>query len=145
MRWKISYSPHAAGTDRGRPERCRRVVRLPSVPAAIFPTGRGCKLQPLYFLSHPLPQELQEQLFQSLIIPQFLQIRGKLFAVKRDSLGWGGETLFSGSPGFPICLKNALLLCRRRRAVEYDVLDCSLVDWSADDAAYLNKCLRCIV
>ena len=23
----------------------------------------------------------------------------------------------------------------------YDVLDCSLIDWSADDAAYLNKCL----
>ena len=30
LRWKNSYDPHADGNDRGKPERCRRSVRLPN-------------------------------------------------------------------------------------------------------------------
>nr|DAF22791.1 MAG TPA: hypothetical protein [Caudoviricetes sp.] len=36
MRWKISCGPHAAGTDRENPERCRRSARLPKSSSSLI-------------------------------------------------------------------------------------------------------------
>ena len=54
MRWKISYSPHAAGTDRGDPRDAGEVYACQVFPPLFFQQEGAAILQPLYFESgHP--------------------------------------------------------------------------------------------
>ena len=49
MRWKISYSPHAAGTDRGDPRDAGEVYACQVFPPLFFQQEGAAILQACYF------------------------------------------------------------------------------------------------